>query len=400
MATSNQNSPTKKNSQKTATNSQPNSSGSPKPEGTVRAENQPVPETRPEDASRVSNEEADDFQTYPSEEYWEDDYGEDQPEVSPPPREPPTTKVLASTSTQGQTATAGVAVEESPPAPSTEAQSKGPGEGGGKPPSGGKGGGSQRGGGTIGGQMSFLEHLEELRQRLVYAVLWVVVAFLFCFYFHEQIYDYLAIPVTEALRSFNPEFERLVYTNPMEPFNIYLKVSFVAAIFVSSPMILYQLWLFISPGLYRHEKRYVLPFVTLTSGLFMSGGYFAYRVVLPPVFQFLFEFGGDFQPFIHINEYFSLASTLLVGMGLVFELPVIILILSIFGIVTPRFLLKNIRYAILIIAILAAALAPTPDWVTLMLFSLPMLGLYFLSIGLCFLVQLRRKKKSSQEGAK
>lgn len=397
MATSNQNPPPKKNSQQTATNSQPNSADSPGPEGNVRTENQPVPESQPKEASRVSNEEADDFQPYPPEEYWEDDYGEDQREASPPPREPTTTKALATTSTQGQTATAGVAVEESPPAPPTEAQSKGPGGGGKKPPSGGKGGGSGRGGGTIGGQMSFLEHLEELRQRLVFAVLSVIVAFLFCFYFHEQIYDYLAIPVTNALRNFNPEYARLVYTNPMEPFNIYLKVSFVAAIFASSPLIMWQLWLFVSPGLYRHEKRYVLPFVTLTSGLFISGGYFAYRVVLPPVFEFLFEFGGDFQPFIHINEYFSLASTLLVGMGLVFELPVIILILSIFGMVTPGFLLKNIRYAILIIAILAAALAPTPDWVTLMLFSLPMLGLYFMSIGLCFLVQLRRKKSSQKE---
>ena len=399
MATSNQNPPTKKKSQQTATNSQPNSADSPGPEGNVRAENQPAPETQPEEVSRVSNEEADDFHPYPSEEYWEDDYGEDQSEGSPRPSEKPTTSALATTGTQGQTTTGEVGVEEPPPAPPTEAQSKGPGGGGGKPPSGGKGGGSGRGGETVGGQMSFLEHLEELRQRLVYAVLSVVVAFLFCFYFHEQIYDFLAIPVRDALRSFNPEYDRLVYTNPMEPFNIYLKISFVAAVFVSSPLILWQLWLFVSPGLYRHEKRYVLPFVTLTSGLFMSGGYFAYRVVLPPVFHFLFEFGGELQPFIHINEYFSLASTLLVGMGLVFELPVIILILSIFGIVTPRFLLKNIRYAILIIAILAAALAPTPDWVTLLLFSLPMLGLYFLSIGLCFLVQLRRKK-SSREGAK
>ena len=399
MATSNQNPPTKKNSQQNATNSQPNSADSPGPEGNVRAENQPAPETQPEEVSRVSNEEADDFHQHPSEEYWEDEHGEHQSEGSPTPSEKPTTSALETTSTQGQTTTGGVGVEEPPPAPPTEAQSKGPGRGGRKPPSGGKGGGSGSGGDTVGGQMSFLEHLEELRQRLVYAVLSVVVTFLFCFYFHEQIYDFLAVPVTDALRSFNPEYDRLVYTNPMEPFNIYLKISFVAAIFVSSPLILWQLWLFVSPGLYRHEKRYVLPFITLTSGLFMSGGYFAYRVVLPPVLKFLLEFGGEFQPFIHINEYFSLASTMLVGMGLVFEIPVIILILSIFGIVTPRFLLKNIRYAILIIAILAAALAPTPDWVTLLLFSLPMLGLYFLSIGLCFLVQLRRKK-SSREGAK
>ena len=292
------------------------------------------------------------------------------------------------------TTTSDLNLNESLQVPRAETKSKRSGGGGGKPPSGGGRGGSGDGRGLFGGQMSFLEHLEELRQRLLYAVLSIVVAFFFCFYFHEQIYDFLAAPITGSLRDLDLG-DKLVYTNPMQPFNVYLKISLVASLFLASPLILWQLWLFISPGLYRHEKKYVLPFVTLTTLLFISGGYFAYRVALPPVFQFLLKFGHKFLPFITIDEYFNITTTLLVGMGLVFELPIVIVLLSLFGMVTPKFLLKNFRYAILIIAILAAALAPTPDWMTLMLFSLPMVGLYFLSIGLCYLVQLR--KKSSQE---
>ncbi len=397
MTTINPNPPTRKNSKQTATSHQKSSdtAATNKP---LRAENQSVHDSQPNETPPAFNDQVNSSQQSPDE-YWESNPDNTSSETQGSPPKELKAGTRETTDTQGKSIKINTETNKSPPPP-TETKPSGSSSGSKKPPSGGSGKGSNGGGGSMGGQMSFLEHLDELRQRLVFAVLSIIVVFFACFYFHEHIYDFLAVPVTKALRSFNPEYDRLVYTNPMEPFNIYLKVSFVAAIFASSPLILWQLWLFISPGLYRHEKRYVLPFVTLTSALFMSGGYFAYRVVLPPVFQFLFEFGGDFQPFIHINEYFSLASTLLVGMGLVFELPVIILILSIFGIVTPRFLLKNIRYAILIIAILAAALAPTPDWVTLMLFSLPMLGLYFLSIGLCFLVQLRRKKKSSQEELK
>ena len=242
--------------------------------------------------------------------------------------------------------------------------------------------------------MSFLDHLEELRQRLFYAVLSILIAFGVAFYFHERIYEFFAEPITGALKDLGLG-EKLIYTNPMQPFNVYLKISFVGAIFLASPLIFWQLWLFISPGLYRNEKKYVFPFVTLTSTLFVSGSYFAYKLAFPPVFRFLFTFGEQFQPMIHIDEYFGLATTLLLGMGLVFEIPVLVLILSIFGIVTPKLLLKNIRYAMLIIAVITAALAPTPDVTTLLLFFFPMVGLYFLSIGLSWLVH--KKKKSSAE---
>jgi sec-independent protein translocase protein TatC len=247
-----------------------------------------------------------------------------------------------------------------------------------------------------GKQMSFLEHLEELRQRLIRSVLAIVVGFGICFYFSDKIYRYLARPLTDTLHALNMS-DKLVYTNPTDPFNLYIKLSLVAGLFLSSPFILWQVWLFISPGLYRHEKRYVWPFVILTSSLFMSGGLFAYKMAFPAALRFLVVFGKQFQPMISINEYWNLALTIIVGVGLVFELPVIILLLSLFGIVTPRFLIRNIRYAILITAVVAAAIAPTPDFTTLFMFWIPMVGLYIFSIGLSWLVYFRKRRKQKRE---
>jgi sec-independent protein translocase protein TatC len=242
-----------------------------------------------------------------------------------------------------------------------------------------------------GKQMSFFEHLEELRQRLLRSILGLLVATGICFYFSDAIYAWLALPLTKTLRSLNLP-DKLVYTNPIDPFNLYIKLSLVMGVFVASPYILYQLWLFISPGLYRHEKRYVLPFVLLTSGLFIAGGLFAYELAFPPALKFLVQFGQQFQPFITIDQYLKLITTIMLGVGLVFELPVIILLLSIFGIVTPKFLLKNIRYAVLVTAIIAAAIAPTPDLATVFILWIPMVALYILSIGLSWIVYLKKKR--------
>jgi sec-independent protein translocase protein TatC len=251
---------------------------------------------------------------------------------------------------------------------------------------------------TDGKQMSFFEHLEELRQRLIRAILSLFVAFGICFYFSDYIYGFLAKPLTDTLKSLNLP-DKLVYTNPIDPFNLYIKLSFVAGLFLASPFILYQLWLFISPGLYRHEKKYVWPFVTLTSALFITGGLFAHQLALPPALRFLVEFGGRFTPFITIDQYWKLVTTIVIGVGLVFELPVIILVLSLFGIVTPKFLLKNVRYAVLITAIIAAAIAPTPDLATVFILWIPMVGLYILSIGLSWIVYLKKKRARKHEQA-
>jgi sec-independent protein translocase protein TatC len=249
-----------------------------------------------------------------------------------------------------------------------------------------------------GKQMSFFEHLEELRQRLLRSVLALIIATLVCFYFSDYIYGFLARPLTDTLRSLNLP-DKLVYTNPIDPFNLYIKLSVVAGLFLASPYILWQLWLFISPGLYRHEKRYVWPFVGLTTGLFISGGLFAYKLAFPPALKFLVEFGHRFQPFITIDQYWKLVTTILVGVGLVFQLPVVILLLSLFGIVTPKFLLKHIRYAVLVTAVVAAAIAPTPDLATVFILWIPMVGLYILSIGLSWIVYLKKRRARKHEQA-
>lgn len=242
-----------------------------------------------------------------------------------------------------------------------------------------------------GRQMSFFEHLEELRKRLLRAILGLLIATGACFYFSDHIFAWLSRPLTRTLHELGLP-EKLVYTNPIDPFNLFIKLSIVAGLFVASPYIFYQVWLFISPGLYRHEKRYVFPFVLLTSGLFIAGGLFAYELAFPPALKFLLEFGGQFAPFITIDQYLKLVTTIIVGVGLVFELPVVILLLSIFGIVTPKFLIKNMRYAILVTAVVAAAIAPTPDLATVFILWIPMVALYVISIGLSWLVYLKKKK--------
>jgi len=249
-----------------------------------------------------------------------------------------------------------------------------------------------------GRQMSFLEHLEELRVRLLHSIYSIIVTSGICFYFHNAIYAYLAKPITDSLRALGLP-ANLVFTNPVDPFNLFIKISIFGGVFLASPYVLFQLWLFISPGLYRNEKKYIWPFVLLTSGLFISGGFFAYKLALPKAFRFLLEFGAQFTPMVTINEYWDLAMSIILAVGLVFELPVVILLLSIFGIVTPKFLLKNFRYAVLLTAVIAAAVVPTNDMATIFVVWIPLLGLYVLSIGLSWLVYLKKNRKKDAEAS-
>ncbi|MGH9397346.1 MAG: twin-arginine translocase subunit TatC [Terriglobia bacterium] len=243
-----------------------------------------------------------------------------------------------------------------------------------------------------GKQMSFLEHLEELRKRLMRSIIGIIVAASVCFLFREHIYGFLAKPLTDTLHNLHLD-TRLVYLNPVEPFNLYIKLSLVGGLFLSCPWVLYQIWLFISPGLYRHEKRYIWPFIIMTSGLFLTGGFFAWQFAFPAALEFLVRFGHNFTPMITINEYWDLAIQVIVAVGLIFELPVVILLLSVFGIVTPRFLWKNLRYAILITAVLSAAIIPSNDLASIFIVWIPLVLLYLLSILLSWMVWARRKKR-------
>jgi sec-independent protein translocase protein TatC len=240
--------------------------------------------------------------------------------------------------------------------------------------------------------MSLLEHLEELRRRLIHSVVYLVVAFGVAWFFHEKIYNLMQAPITFALKKHGLP-PQLVIHNPVDGFNMYLKISFMGGCIFAAPFVLYQVWLFISPGLYKSEKRYILPFMTATVGLFLAGAYFGYRWVFPGSLDFLFTFSHEFRPLIEVSEYTDLFMTVILGLGITFELPILVLFLSLFGIVSPRFLWKNLRYAILIIFIIASIITPTPDVLTLCVFAAPMLCLYLISIGVSFMVHPSRRKK-------
>ncbi|HTE90754.1 MAG TPA: twin-arginine translocase subunit TatC [Terriglobales bacterium] len=246
--------------------------------------------------------------------------------------------------------------------------------------------------------MSFLEHLEELRKRIIYSLIAVTVGFFACWNYHEFIFRFVQRPVMDALQR-NGMAEKLVYLNPTEPFNLYLKVAFLAGLFVTSPFVLYQVWLFISPGLYRNEKRYVLPFMFSTVFLFLGGGLFAYKMVYPAALNFLIDYGKQFQPMITIGEYTDLFLTIMLGMGLIFEMPILVFFLSMMGIVSPRWMWHNVRYSILVIFIVAAILTPTTDILNMCLFAAPMVALYILSIGVAWMVHpAQRRARQARKG--
>jgi sec-independent protein translocase protein TatC len=246
--------------------------------------------------------------------------------------------------------------------------------------------------------MGFLEHLEELRKRIIYSIIAIAAGFFICWGFAERIYGVIQRPVMEALQH-NGLSAKLVYLNPTEPFNLYLKVAGMAGLFIASPIVLYQIWCFISPGLYRNEKRYVMPFMVSTIALFLAGGYFGYKVVLPQALVFLIGFGKDFQPMITLSEYSSLFLTIYVGLGVIFEMPVLVFFLSLMGIVSPGWMWHNIRYAILGIFVVAAIITPTPDILNMCIFAAPMVALYILSIAIAWMVHPNQRKARAEKNS-
>jgi sec-independent protein translocase protein TatC len=163
-------------------------------------------------------------------------------------------------------------------------------------------------------------------------------------------------------------------------------------LFLTSPFVLYQVWMFISPGLYRKEKRYVVPFMVSSIGLFAAGGYFGYRIVYPQALNFLIDFGKQFKPMITIGEYTQLFLSIILGMGLIFETPILIFFLALMGIVSAGFMWKNFRYSILVIFIIAAIVTPTTDILNMCIFAAPMIALYVVSIGIAWLVHPKQRK--------
>jgi sec-independent protein translocase protein TatC len=242
------------------------------------------------------------------------------------------------------------------------------------------------------GSMSLLQHLEELRKRIINSMLAIVVGFFVAFWFHDQIYDWMSKPIIEAFKKLhqNPE---LNYSNPTHPFNLYLKLALIAGIFLSSPVVLYQVWMFISPGLYRREKRYVIPFLFLSVGLFVGGGFFGYRIVFPVAMEFLMSYAKNMHPVIMITEYTSLFLTIILGLAIMFELPIVIGFTALMGVVDAKFLFKHIRGAVFLFFVIAAVLTPTTDILNMTIYAAPMIALYILSIGIAWLVHPRQRRK-------
>lgn len=238
--------------------------------------------------------------------------------------------------------------------------------------------------------MSLMEHLEELRKRIVHSALYLAVGFIIAYIFHERLYGLVEAPLDRLHIKLN-------YTHPMDPLNLYLQVALIGGAILACPFILYQVWLFIAPGLYQKEKRFVVPFMAATVGLFLGGGAFGYFYVLPGALKILIlDFGQKFNPMVTIEEYTGFFLSVILGLGISFELPILIFFLAMFGIVSPKFLWKNIRYAILIIFVVAAIITPSPDPWTMCIYAVPMLSLYLIGIGVAWWVHPSRRSKKEE----
>ncbi len=234
--------------------------------------------------------------------------------------------------------------------------------------------------------MSLMEHLTELRARLIRSVIALLIGFAVAYVFRERLFGIVTAPIDALHYPLN-------FTHPTDPLNLYLKTSLYGGAIITAPFILYQIWLFISPGMYANEKKYVVPFMVATVALFFGGAYFGYHWVLPSALKMLIgDFGHRFHPIITIEDYNGFFLSIIFGLGITFELPILIFFLALFGIVDGKFLIRHMRYAILIIFVIAAIICPLPDPLSMVLFAAPMLVLYALSVGVAFLVHPARRK--------
>jgi len=224
--------------------------------------------------------------------------------------------------------------------------------------------------------MALLDHLDELRSRLVRVAIVYVVLLAACWAVSGPILAFLMRPIQRHLF----EGDDIVFIHLTEPFMIYLKASAVAALFIGAPFALYHLWSFVAPGLYRRERRLVIPFLFFGTLFFVGGGAFGYYVATPVAASWLIGLGEEFKAAITLRSAFQFEARVIIGMGAVFELPIVIFFLSRIGVVTPRFLMRHFRSAVLIIALLAAVITPTGDMLTMSVFAGPMILLYLLGV--------------------
>ncbi len=238
---------------------------------------------------------------------------------------------------------------------------------------------------------SFWEHLAELRTRLLWSIGYLIIGFCVAYFFHKEIFKIVSLPLLHlAPKQYKNVF---AFHHLSEPFFTYLRLSFYAGIFLASPFILHQVWLFISPALYKEEKRLAIPFIFFATLLFLAGGAFGYFVGLKYMISFFLSEAEGLVPVLTMEGYFSLAIMVILGMGLVFETPVLILFLSLMGVVDYKFLLAKFKYAVLIVFIIAAVITPSGDPVTQTVFALPMLLLYLIGVMVAYMFGKKPSEK-------
>jgi len=237
------------------------------------------------------------------------------------------------------------------------------------------------------GKMSFLEHLDELRKRIVNSCIAIAVGIALTFAFIDKIFNFILAPTRRAL----PEGVKLIYTQPGEAFSLYVTVALIAGAVTAAPFIMYQVWMFIAPGLYSNEKRMAIPFVLFTTLGFILGAAFNHYIAFPFMMAFFASFNTPDLAFMpKLEDVFGLYSKMLLGMGVVFQMPTVVFFMAKMKLVTARFLARQLKYAILIIFIVSAVITPTGDMMTQTIFAAPMIGLYLLSIVVAWIVGPKR----------
>jgi sec-independent protein translocase protein TatC len=241
---------------------------------------------------------------------------------------------------------------------------------------------------STGGKMSFLEHLDELRKRLIYSLLSLAVGVAIACLFIERIYNFVMVPMQRML----PAGGKLIYTQAPEAFMLYIRIAIIAGLVIAAPLIMIQLWLFISPALYAKERRFAVPFVLLASTGFIGGAAFSHYIVFPTMWRFFASFSNDVISFMpRIEDAFGLYIKMVVGMALVFQMPTIVFFLAKLGLVTGRMMLSYFKYAVLGIFIVAAAITPSPDMASQIIVAVPMVALYVISIAVAMIFGRKRQ---------
>jgi sec-independent protein translocase protein TatC len=242
--------------------------------------------------------------------------------------------------------------------------------------------------------LSLLAHLDEIRRRIVYSCIAIGVGMFAAFFYINAVFDFVFRPIRSVL----PPGSKLIYTEPSEAFSIYVQVALIAGIVFATPFVMYQVWRAIAPALYLEQKRFALPFVLLTTVGFLGGALFNHYVVFRWMIIFFASFSSFNLAFLpRLDDVFGLYIKMLFGMGLIFQMPAVVFFLARIGLVSARFLLNNLKYAVLIIFVVAAVITPTGDMTVQTLFALPMVGLYIISIVIAWIVGPAARRRSGDD---